>query len=295
LPDVATPHLFQNGAAIPIAYRNIDNIAPAGSINSSVLDMARWLRFVLAKGTFNGQQLIRPATLREIESPQTIVPAPDDTLMPSTHFRAYGLGIGMSDYLGVKVLSHTGGIDGMLSQVTFVPERNFGVVILTNTEGHNNLFAALARRVLDAYLGAPPRDWSAIMLAQVRADEVRQKAAADRALAGRPKDTHPSVPLERYAGHYTNEMYGDVNVANENGHLVLRFGTAFVGDLEHWAFDSYVINWHDKRTDRGFVTFTVDARGHVSAVAMAASMPPAPPRLQDMDEFKRTVDETVQR
>jgi hypothetical protein len=149
--------------------------------------------------------------------------------------------------------------------------------------------------LLDAYLGAPPRDWSAIMLAQVRADEARQKAAADRAVSERPKDTHPSVPLDRYVGHYVNEMYGDVNVANEGGHLVLRFGTAFAGDLEHWAFDSYVVNWHDKRTGRGFVAFSVDAQGRVSSVWMATTMPAAPPRLQDMDEFKRAVDETVQR
>jgi hypothetical protein len=284
--DVATPHWSDGTTTTPIAWRNIDNIGPAGSINSNVLDMAQWLRFVLANGRAGTSQLIKPATLREIESPQTIVPSPDDTLSPSTHFRAYGLGISMYDYLGVKVLSHTGGIDGMLSQVTLIPERRLGLVILTNTEGHNNVFAAVARRIVDAYLGAPPRDWSAIMLAQTRTQETVQAAAAKRMEAARPKDTRPSVTPDHFLGRYANEMYGDVTVANEGAHQVLHFGPGFAGDLEHWANDSYKITWHDRRQGSGLVTFDVDPLGQVASLKIWSSLTPAAMR-EEGDEFKR--------
>jgi CubicO group peptidase (beta-lactamase class C family) len=285
--NVATPHWSGDDLLTPIAWRNIDNIAPAGSINSNVLDMAKWLRFVLANGRVGTTQVIKPATLREIESPQTIVPSPDDTLSPSTHFHAYGLGIGMYDYMGVKVLSHTGGIDGMLSQVTLIPERRLGIVILTNTEGHNSVFAAVARRVVDAYLGAPQRDWSAIMLAQTRAQEATQTATAKRLEAARLKDTHPSVTPDHFVGRYVSEMYGDVTIAAEGAHQVLHFGPSFAGDLEHWANDSYKITWHDRRQGSGLVTFLVNPLGQVSSLELWPSLTPAALRSEDGDDFKR--------
>ena len=285
--DVATPHLLRDGKLSAIRWRNIDNIGPAGSINSDVDDMAKWLRFLLAGGKVGDRQLLATATLREIASPQTIVPSPDDTLSPSTHFHAYGLGVGMYDLLGVKVMSHTGGIDGMLSQVTWVPERRLGFVILTNTEGHNNVYGAIGRRILDLYLGAPPRDWSAIMLAQTRTQETEQKAAQDRLEAARPADSKPSVSIDRFAGQYSNDMYGDVTVSLAAEKLVLQFGPSLAGDLEPWARDSYKIVWRDRREGTGLVQFVVDPVGKVGSLRLYQSLTPAALRSPDVDEFRR--------
>ena len=91
----------------------------------------------------------------------------------------------------------------MLSQVTLVPERGLGLVILTNTEGHNSVFSAVARRILDAYLGAPVRDWSTIMLTKARRQDALQDSAARQLEISRPNGTHPSVPAERLAGPHS--------------------------------------------------------------------------------------------
>jgi len=290
--DVATPHLLRDGKLSAVPWRNIDNIGPAGSINSNVEDMTKWLCFLLAGGKVGERQLVAPATLREIASPQTIIPSPDDTLSPTTHFHAYGLGVGMYDLLGVKVMSHTGGIDGMLSQVTWVPERHLGFVILTNTEGHNNVFAAVGRRILDLYLGAPPRDWSAIMLAQTRAQEAQEKAAQDRLEATRPNESKPSVPIDRLAGQYTNEMYGDVTIQVAGDKPVLHFGPSLEGDLQPWAGDSYKIVWRDQREGTGLVQFIVDPVGTVVSLRLYNSFTPAALRSPDVDEFKRVTAAT---
>jgi len=292
--DVATPHLLDKGTLTPVPWRNIDNIGPAGSINSNVEDMAKWLRFLLDSGKVGDRQLIAASTLREISSPQTIIPSPDDTLSPSTHFHAYGLGVGMYDLLGVKVMSHTGGIDGMLSQVTWVPERHFGFVILTNTEGHNNVFAAVGRRILDSYLDAPPRDWSAIMLAQTNKQEAAQAQATQRLEASRPKDATPSVPVDRYAGHYSNEMYGDVNVdVAAADKIVLQYGAGRVGDLEPWSRDAYKIVWRGKREGSGLVQFIVDPIGTVRSLRLYESLTPAAFRSPDVDEFRKVAPATA--
>ncbi|HEX9108059.1 MAG TPA: serine hydrolase [Longimicrobiales bacterium] len=264
--DVATPHDLDKGKLTAIPWRNIDNIAPAGSINSSVLDMAQWLRLLLAGGSYGGKTLIKPATLREIEQPHTITPLTPDTLAPSTHFSAYGYGVGMQDYLGVKVLTHTGGIDGMLSQVTWVPEAKLGVVILTNTSGHNALFAAVARRVLDAYLpGSSARDWSQILLARTSEQEKKAAEAEKKAEAERPQGTHPSLALDKYAGTYSSPIYGDVVVAMEQAKPVLRFGPSFTGDMEHWAYDSFRLTWRGIGS-HAIASFALDPQGKVTTV-----------------------------
>ena len=57
LDNVARPHLTVNGKVTPVPFRNIDNIGPAGSVNSSVKDMSQWLRFHIAKGMLDGKRI----------------------------------------------------------------------------------------------------------------------------------------------------------------------------------------------------------------------------------------------
>ncbi|MGH7458496.1 MAG: serine hydrolase [Longimicrobiaceae bacterium] len=278
--NVATPHLYDDGELVPVAWHNIDNMAPAGSINSSALEMAQWLRMLLGNGCYAGTELIEAATLAEITSPQTLMPFAPDSLFPSTHFAAYGLGVAMRDYHGAQVLSHTGGIDGMLSLVALIPQRQAGMVILTNTEGHNNLFSALMYRIADAYLGAPTRDWSAIFLARLEQAKARTEAARAAAAETRVTGTTPSLTLEGYAGTYENEMYGNATVTLENGALFARFGEAFAAELKHWHYDTFRATWPDARLGANFVTFKLDAMGKVSEM-----------RIQEVADFDRAADD----
>lgn len=270
--NVASPHDLGAGAArpVPIPYLDIDNVAPAGSINSNVQDMARWMRFVLAGGKANGQQLLKPTTLAELTSAHTVATRiVADTLTPSTHFSMYGLGIGLSDLLGVKVLRHTGGIDGMLSYVAMVPERKLGIVVLTNVAGHNALYTALGTRILEAFLGAPPRDVSAQALAATTKGEQAAAERAKKRWESRVQGTSPSRPLAEYAGTYRSEMYGDLSVALEDGQLMLRYPKAIDVALTHFNYDVFL------GSERGtpaaapgasVVAFALDAMGKVASV-----------------------------
>lgn len=266
LADVAQPHVWTDGKPTPVPWRNIDNIGPAGSINSNVMDMSRWLRMLLDDGRFGGEPIIKPATLARIETPHTVMPFSQDSLFPSIHFVFYGYGIGMNDYRGVKVLQHTGGIDGMLSQVALIPEKHLGLVVLTNTEGHNALFTALMWRVFDAYLGAPPRDWSTILLERTKKQEAAADAHRKKLEEERIKGTHPSLSLAAYAGTYRNQMYGDLDVQYDGKALVVRFGPSFTGDLTHWHYDTFVAKWRSLREGRAFVNFHLGMDGKVASV-----------------------------
>jgi CubicO group peptidase (beta-lactamase class C family) len=265
--NVATPHRIVEDAVVPIAWRNIDNIAPAGSINSSAQDMARWVRLQLRRGAFGGQQLIEANQVREMHEPQMLIA--NDTSMqrmiPSTHFRAYGMGWFLQDYRGRKLVHHGGNIDGMSALVAMMPEEDVGLVILTNMNG-TGLPNALLHHIFDRFIGGEPGDWSARLLAYTKEREKQAEDRQQKLLDARVAETTPTLPLDRYAGTYEDEMYGTVTVRRDGDRLVVDAGSAFVGDLEHWHYDTFRAQWRDAGLGRSFLTFTLNARGEVARV-----------------------------
>jgi CubicO group peptidase (beta-lactamase class C family) len=263
LGDVATPHEKLDGAPHPVEWANIDNIGPAGSINSSVSDMARWIRLQLGDGTFEGRQLVSRAALEETHTPQMVerISEEDRKLMPESHLLSYGLGWAIRDYRGFAVVSHGGAIRGMRAMVALVPERNLGVVVLTNV-AESYLPVALSYRLIDLYTGGPGKDWSALYLARTQAAEERARAERKKIEAARVMGTSPSLALERYAGTYADSMYGEIKITKEAEGLVARFGPFYTGDLRHWNFDTFEVVWRNPVFRPSFVTFTLDPAGH---------------------------------
>lgn len=278
--NVASPHSKLNDKLQVVAWRNIDNIAPAGSINSNVADMAQWLRLQLGGGVYQNQRLLSTAAIKEMHSPQTIIrlEGTQATLYPEAHFLSYGLGWFLSDYRGRKLVEHGGAIDGMRAEVAMIPEEKLGVVILTNLHG-TILPQALMFRIFDSYLGAPQRDWSADMLKVTKGLEDQAKAAEKKTELERVKGTAPSLPLEKYAGTFQSEMYGESKITFENAKLVVRFGPNFTGDLEHWNYDTFRVTWRDPMEGKGFVNFRLNTQGRVESV-----------NIESISEFTRTSD-----
>ena len=271
-PNVATPHAEKAGSVVPLDWYNWDAMAAAGGIISSVSDMARWLRLQLNRGTLDGVTYFSEEASRTMWTPHNnlTVTKESEDLYPSTHFRGYGLGWGLMDYLGRKVMSHGGGYDGMFSRVVLVPEENLGVVILTNSM--TSLPTALAYRTLDAFLGGEPKDWSGEFREQSqRTNESRQRYW-EKFEVERATDTRPSKPLEGYTGTYGGAMYGDATVAVEDGHLFVSFqpNPDLVGDLSHWHYDTFVIEWRRQFAwfGKGTVQFVMDARGEIIEMKM---------------------------
>ena len=100
-------------------------------------------------------------------------------------------------------------------------------------------------------------------------DQAAEQAAAKKMEDSRIPNTQLSLPLTAYTGTYGGVMYGDAKVSEESGKLVVRFvpSPLFVGDLEHWHFDTFRVKWRDSIVypfPRGFVSFIVDNKGKVS-------------------------------
>jgi CubicO group peptidase (beta-lactamase class C family) len=266
--DVAMPHAEIDDTVRTVPWRNIDNIAPAGSINSHVVDMAQWVRLQLNKGKYQGRQLISSAQVEEMHTPHTIIrqDAGFRMMFPGVNFFEYGLGWFLQDYRGKKVVHHGGNIDGMTALVTMIPEDNFGMVILTNMNG-SALPSVLMYKTFDLQLKAPPKDWSADRRAAYEGMLRQGREAQKRAEAQRVSGTKPSLPISEYAGVYTDSMYGDIRVRDDGGKLTASYGQSFVGDLEHWHFDTFRANWRARHLGRSFLSFRLGSTGKAEELA----------------------------
>jgi CubicO group peptidase (beta-lactamase class C family) len=275
--NVATPHQKADDALGPLPWRNIDNIGPAGSVNSNVNDMAQWIRLQLGNGTFEGKRLVSAAAVEEMRSPQTIVQLSDDikARFPVTHFFSYGLGWMLRDYQGKLLAEHGGGIDGMTSQVALVPEEKLGVVILSN-RGGTALPSALSHHVFDRFLGVTGRDWLAEDLKSQNETERKNKETKAKEEAARVKDSKPSLALEKYAAQFTSELYGRARVACKENKLSMERDGRFAADLEHWHFDTFRAKYQDKALEPQLITFELDSAAKVAAL-----------ELPELGRFKR--------
>jgi CubicO group peptidase (beta-lactamase class C family) len=277
--NVAVTHARVDGKVRPIAPFDSDNTNPAGGINSSAEDMAKWLRLQLSGGVLaDGSRLFSAATARELTTIVTPIPSsdPPPELKPlKANFNGYALGFGVRDYRGHKLVSHTGGLPGYVSRVAMVPDVNVGVAVLTNQES-GAAFESIALYILDHYLGVPPFDWIDGFQKLNARSESESAAAAQRTSASRDASSKPSLPLAKYAGTYRDAWYGDIEIAERGGKLTIRFThtPSLAGDLEHWQHDTFIARWTDRelRAD-AYLTFALDPDGSIDQAKMRAVSP----------------------
>jgi CubicO group peptidase (beta-lactamase class C family) len=272
--NAAIAHAPENDRMIPVRYDVWENAGPAGGIASSANDMAKWLIAQLARGKYDGEKrLFSEKQSREMWSAQTVlrIAAPQGPLAPlAPHFSEYALGWNMRDFRGHQVIGHGGGLTGMISRVTLIPDLNLGIVVLTNA-APSSLASAMSWQIADHYIGGATNDWIDLYRQNDVADAKRYAEEQKKHEDARAKDSKPSLPLEKYAGRYTDPWYGDVNLAVENGKLMMRFSHSpeLTGELEHWQHDVFVARWRDRFLDAdAFVTFTLNADGEVDSIAM---------------------------
>jgi CubicO group peptidase (beta-lactamase class C family) len=265
--DYATPHEEREGKVVSIPWRNIDNIAPAGAINSSANDLSKWVRMQLNGGAFGGRRILKEKTLLETHTPQTVMRLDDPnsrTVNIGTHVMSYGLGWVIQDYRGHSMVSHGGAIDGFRSQVTLLPEEHYGIIILANLGG-NNMPECLRSALADELLDLAPMGWNEKYLeVQKKREEEQEKKGLERD-AKRRKDTKPSRELEAYAGEFENPAYGKAVITAADGGLELRWSN-WNARLAHFQFDTFLSAPDRTPLGDSLVQFQLDEEGNVSTV-----------------------------
>jgi CubicO group peptidase (beta-lactamase class C family) len=217
----AAAHDIVEGKLITVPYCNIDNLAPAGSIGSSVSDLSKWVIMLLNNGRFRNDQVVPQKAIAETRYPHSIK-GNGGSEFNKSHFALYGLGFEMKAYEGRKIISHGGAVTGFLSYITLVPEENLGIVVLTNSI-RNSLYYGLSVEILDAYLGLPYRNYSHFFESSDRMEAKRQADLASQYRDSAALQLPTALPLQAYAGNYANDVYDMMQVVQEKGELRMTF------------------------------------------------------------------------
>jgi CubicO group peptidase (beta-lactamase class C family) len=202
--DHASPYALRDGRLqrVPMLKR-LSAIAPAGAVQSTVRDLARWLTFHATRTP----ALLSESMWRELHRPQAEMPAPDQ---PEVQHAYYALGWIHETYRGHPLLVHNGAIDGFTVHLGFLPETGQGLILFMNRDHATEAATALAYSIYDRLLGLEPVDWERRLEEKVEPLQDARAVALD-------------FPIEEVVGTYEHPAYGALTVRAEGDRLAMEF------------------------------------------------------------------------
>ncbi|GGF85524.1 hypothetical protein GCM10007301_51770 [Azorhizobium oxalatiphilum] len=260
-PNHATGHTWVPKGSIEIPFDPSFpySLGPAGNMNSTLEDMARWMRLHLANGAFEGKEIVSPANLGVTRIPRVGM---SDTI-------AYAMGWLLMSTPNGRVIWHNGGTNGFGTHFGFLPDKGLGVIVLSNLQ-NIGFVDALALSIYDALLENPAQDYFAREIEKAKAG-----AAADDARYTPPKSPTPPLDPAALAGTYKSEMLGEVKVEVDGKGLAARFKTGAVLNLTPFDGPLYLVRLKAEGrfapivamsadAPTGFMSFAADASGKLN-------------------------------
>lgn len=232
----AALHVFEDGKYQPRGQRNADAQAPAGGVSSNVVDLAEWLKLLIADGQYQGKRLIPAAALLPALSPQAFSARPF-ALDARAGFYGYGFNVG-TETGGRPSMGHSGAfLLGAGTSFKIVPSAGIGIVVLTNGAPVGAAEAVVAQFTDVALFGKSSRDWYAAYHGAMQSFFAPQ---ADLSSQKRPAQPRPTHPLDQYVGHYDNAYFGPAEIQEANFVMTLVLGPkAMRFKLDHWDGDTF--------------------------------------------------------
>lgn len=236
--------IVQDSVLKKLAYYNIGAMGPAGSINSSVNEMANWVKLWLNGGVLDGKTILSKDYIADAASSQMVMAKGLPTAEhPDLSFANYGLGWMLSSYRGHYRVEHGGNIDGFSASVSFFPYDGLGIIVLSNQNG-STVPNVVRNLIADKILGLPEYAWSKAPKKGDKKDEDENKGIED---IGRIAGTKPSHILKDYEGTATHPAFGSIQFFAKNDSLFAKLPqTTFW--LKHYHYDVFEGRAIDKKT-----------------------------------------------
>jgi Beta-lactamase class C and other penicillin binding proteins len=278
--NVIDPHAPINGS-LQVVDRSFGEVADAaGGIYSNLTDICKWIIMQMNNGKYDEElkkQLFSEEVHKEMWSPQTILPV-RDTSDYNTHFASYGLGWGLSDVRGYKQVRHTGGLAGIVTQVTLLPELKLGIIVFTNQQS-GAAFTAITNTILDSYFGIEGIDrikqyHEAAMKNMADAKKITDDIWKDIELQRKSSSLKTDYSL--YSGTYSDKWFGEVTISIKNGKLWFdsKKSSKLTGELLAYKGNTFIVKWNDRSMDAdAYVMFYLDSTGKASGFKMEAISP----------------------
>jgi CubicO group peptidase (beta-lactamase class C family) len=271
--NVIAPHVPIDGKLKVISRYKNQILDAAGGIYSNVNDMSKWMIMQLNNGKYGAEnkQLFSEKEHNEMWSPQTIIPI--NTKPPyNSHFSSYGLGWFLSDAKGYKQVTHTGGLEGIVTQATLFPELNLGIVVLTNQQS-GAAFSAITNTIKDSYLDIKSDDYVTVYSNRVKATEDSADKVTDEvwALVAKNKKDKIKIDFKNYIGTYKDNWLGEIMISEKKGKLLFacKRSPQLAGELFFYKDKNLVVKWNNAYFHAdAHLFFEYDAAGKAIAIKM---------------------------
>ncbi|MFW0715673.1 serine hydrolase [Pedobacter sp. N23S346] len=274
--NVIDGHAPYEGKLLPVGLSFGEIANAAGGIYSSVTDMSKWVQAMINGGKYGDkldQKLFSPAVARELWTPQTIIAGGN----PAS-FNSYGLGWFLSNVNGNFQATHTGGLSGIVTQITILPEMKLGIIVLTNQQS-GAAFSAITNSIKDGYLGI--KDQNRIkanndkrLADEKEANEMVTKVWTD--IAAQQKTNSSSPDVKNYYGTYHDTWFGDVTISEVNGkmHFQAKNAPKLRGDMTYYKGNTFIVKWYDRSLDAdAFVNFSLNNNAIADGFKIEAILP----------------------
>ena len=280
--NVIDPHAPVNGVVQVIDrdfnFNEVGNAA--GGIYSNITDLCRWIIMQMNNGKYGdglNSRLFSEKVHEEMWSPQTIIPVRNSTVY-KTHFACYGLGWSLSDVSGYKQVGHTGGLAGIVTQVTLIPEMKLGIIVLTNQQS-GEAFSAITNTIKDSYFGIKGVDrvkqyHESSQKNIAEAEKITDEIWKDIELQQKSSLTKPDYGL--YTGTYSDKWFGEVTISLKNGKLWFdsKRSLKLTGELLTYKGNTFIVKWDDRSMDAdAYVMFSLDNTGKATGIKMKPISP----------------------
>jgi len=269
-------------------YYKIAAMGPAGSINSSVNEMSKWLITWINKGEYKGEKILSANYIEEAISSQSVITAnlPNE-VTPGLHLANYGYGWFLSSFNGHYRVEHGGNIDGFSTSASFYPSDKIGIIVLSNQNGSNT--PSIVRNIIsDRMLDLKKTDWLKLHLDNVKEAELTQKELDKNESSNKVEGTSPSRSLDQFEGKYTNLGYGTFDISVRNDSLFMNIPKKAFW-LSHHHYDTFLpleikkgkIDFEEEGL---LITFYADLLGEIKRLAV-----PLEPAIEESVFFDRKI------
>ena len=252
-----------------LSFEDIGVYGPAGSINSNIEDMAKWVMLFLDGGKAAGGQLISKETLAQLYTPQMLTgeTVKYEEILPSS----YGMAWMITPYRGYYLVNHAGMLEGFTAHVSFIPSQKAGIVILTNISNSFEFIASVSFTAYDMMFGLSRVDWSRRFSEEIPKTLATMKKANGEAEKARKKNTRPSHGLKDYAGTYEHPSFRVITVEHKGRHLHLSVkGIDELNvPLVHYQYDTFTTSDKNPVGGTGMkITFHTNEAGDIDRLSI---------------------------
>ena len=250
-------------------YSDAIGLAPAGAMNSSIVDMSKWLIALMNDGKVDGRQVIPRRAIRQTLAPSIALPNAGlevrgwGELLNS----AYGMGRWTAAYRGHPLAYHGGDLPGFHSQISTMPYDSIGVIVFVVGDHAAPLYNVVSYNVYERLLGLSLTPWSE----RQNTIRLKNKAAGTqsrtKAGAGRVAGTRPSHARDDYVGEFENPAYGILAVTKGDTSLMFDFHKIRM-PLSHFHYDRFDTP-DDEEDGKYSVNFLTNPQGEIDRAEMS--------------------------